>query len=124
MAKPFTITGIVHEVLPLQTFNSGFTKRTVIIVDDPTKERPSYTAVDFTKDRVAYLDAVQKGEQVDVSFYTDARSWTNPSNGETRWFSSLTGTSLTRENRASQPVPPPAAPTSVPPAADASSLPF
>ena len=40
MSQFFDYTGVVEEVLPVQTFSSGFTKRDVIVgndVDSPSK---------------------------------------------------------------------------------------
>ena len=63
MSQFFEYTGVVEEVLPVQTFSSGFTKREVIVgndVDSPSKY-PNPVKFTFKKDNCSLIDGIQKG---------------------------------------------------------------
>lgn len=127
MSKAFELRGFVHRILPLQTFQSGFKMWTVVIVDDPEEKYPNYNAIQFVKDRVSLLDGLSEGEAVEVSFYTNAREWKNPTTGETKWFVSLNGVELKRAGGVNSPVPAPAEPPAEavqPVSSDPDALPF
>ncbi len=80
MSQIFEYTGVVDEVLPVQTFSSGFTKRDVIIgndVDSPSKY-PNPIKFSFKKDNCSLLDGVRKGQRAKVRFAIDGRRWEGP----------------------------------------------
>ena len=80
MSQFFDYTGVVEEVLPVQTFSSGFTKRDVIVgndVDSPSKY-PNPVKFTFKKDNCSLLDGIQKGQRVQVHFVVDGRRWDGP----------------------------------------------
>ena len=75
MSQFFDYTGVVEEVLPVQTCSSGFTKRDVIVgndVDSPSKY-PNPVKFTFKKDNCSLLDGIQKGQRVQVHFVVDGR---------------------------------------------------
>ena len=60
MSQFFDYTGVVEEVLPVQTFSSGFTKRDVIVgndVDSPSKY-PNPVKFTFKKDNCSLLGEI------------------------------------------------------------------
>ena len=113
MAQAYEYTGVVEEVLPVQTFASGFTKREVVIgndVDSPSKY-PNPVKFSFTKDNCSLLDTVQKGQRVKVSFFINGRRWDGPKG--TSYFVDLTGRKievLNADGSSTEPVPAPAEP--------------
>lgn len=104
--EPYSISGLVKEVCEMQTFQSGFKKQTLVIVDDPDAEYPNYAAIEYAKDKTALLAPLKKGDAVSAKFWPDAHSWKDPKTGKVKWFSSLRGVELSVDS-----VPEPATPT-------------
>ena len=113
MSQFFDYTGVVEEVLPVQTFSSGFTKRDVIVgndVDSPSKY-PNPVKFTFKKDNCSLLDGIQKGQRVQVHFVVDGRRWDGPKG--TQYFVDLTALKievLNADGTSTEPVPAPAEP--------------
>ena len=61
-----SITGTVENLLPLQEFPSGFSKRVVVV--NTGGDYPQSIPVEFHKDRVSVISGLTKGQQVTVSF--------------------------------------------------------
>lgn len=89
--KPYEFTGVVEHLGAAETFASGFTKRLVVLADDPAKKFPHRVAVEFVKDRVSKLDILTEGATAKVSFYPDARWWESKDGGRGRWLVSMRG---------------------------------
>ena len=66
MSEQYKITGVVETVLPTQTFDSGFTKRVIVI--NTGGEYPQHVPIEFVKDKVSVLDAFHNGTPVTVYF--------------------------------------------------------
>ena len=113
MSQVFEYTGVVEEVLPVQTFSSGFTKREVIIgndVDSPSKY-PNPVKFSFKKDNCSLLDGVRKGQRAKVRFAVDGRRWEGPRG--VQYFVDLTALKielLDADGSSTEPVPAPAEP--------------
>lgn len=109
MAKhePYSIAGLVEQVCEMQTFQSGFTKQTLVIVDDPDAEHPNYAAIEYAKDKTALLAPLKKGDRVRAKFWPDAHSWQDPKTGKVKWFSSLRGVELAVDGAMPEPATPP-----------------
>jgi hypothetical protein len=60
------ITAPVYKVLETQTFDSGFTKRTLVL--KTTGDYPQTIPFDFLKDNVNKLDNIAEGQLVTVSY--------------------------------------------------------
>ncbi len=127
MAQLFDYTGVVEEVLPLQTFSSGFTKRDVIIgndVDSPSKY-PNPVKFSFKKDNCSLLDTIRKGQRAKIHFAVDGRRWDGPKG--TQYFVDLTGLKievLNADGSSTEPVPAPAEPDFPMDAGDIDDMPF
>ena len=127
MSALYDYTGIVHKVLPVQTFSSGFSKRELILTDDvgSSSRYPARIPITFKKDNCSLLDSVREGQRVKVRFAIDGREWTSPQ-GQTKYFTDLTGLKLEPADESAGEAPAPA----VPPdgisdiAADDEDLPF
>ena len=113
MAQFFDYTGVVEEVLPLQTFSSGFTKREVVLgndVESPSKY-PNPVKFAFKKDNCSLLDGVKKGQRAKIHFAIDGRRWDGPKG--TQYFVDLTGLKieiLNADGSSTEPAPAPAVP--------------
>ena len=113
MSQFFDYTGVVEEVLPVQTFSSGFTKRDVIVgndVDSPSKY-PNPVKFTFKKDNCSLLDGIRKSQRVKIHFVVDGRRWDGPKG--TQYFVDLSGLKievLNADGTSTEPVPAPAEP--------------
>jgi len=87
----FLYKGVIEDILPVQTFSSGFTKRDIVIgndVDNPSKY-PNPVKFSFKKDNVNKISAFKKGDRVTVRFCVDGRRWESPKG--VQYFVDLTG---------------------------------
>ena len=108
--------GYVQEIMPVQTFSSGFKKRELIVSPNEREEAqkyPEYVSITFTKEDTAKLDSIRKGMKVRVEFFIGGRKWDNPKTGRTSYFNELRGSKIEVEGGvpANTNVPPPAEPT-------------
>ena len=86
MSEIYKATGKVHDVLPVQTFGSGFQKRTLVLdITSPNSRFTDYAAFEFTGDNVGMLGPVRKGATVTVKFRIQANENKNKPG---QWFSS------------------------------------
>jgi len=90
MGMLYEYTGVVEKVRELQTFQSGFSKRTVVLTDDvgTVVNFPNHLAFTFKKERVSKLDNVNPGMRVKIVFAIDGREF------EGRDYTDLTGIKL------------------------------
>ena len=113
MAQFYDYTGVVEEVMPVQTFASGFTKRDLIVgndVDSPSKY-PNPVKFSFKKDNCSLLDGISKGQRVKVHFAIDGRRWEGAKG--VQYFVDLTALkieALNADGTSTEPVPTPAEP--------------
>ncbi len=80
----YELTGKVKLIQDPQSFNSGFTKREMVVTVEEGKY-PQDINIEFVQDKVSLLDAVQVGQQVTVLFDIRGREY----NG--RYFNNLVG---------------------------------
>jgi len=113
MAERYEKTGIIAEIGEVQTFNSGFSKRSVILdkdIGDPSKY-PNPLKFTFKKDKCDLLDGLSVGQRVKISFTVDGRKWDGPKG--TQYFVDLTGFKvevLKADGSSAENCPPPAVP--------------
>lgn len=95
------LTAIIDTVEATKTLGkNNFTKRNLILVDDPTARFPNYALFEFVKDDVSLLDNLKKGQRVTVTFTPSARYW-EPKNGKPgSWFSSCRASAISVESAA------------------------
>ena len=75
----FTFQGKVVEIMPLQTFASGFKKRTLVIDNtSPDKDWENPVPFTFNKEDVKKLDGIAVGQIVKVSGWLKGRRWDGP----------------------------------------------
>ena len=68
----YNMTGRVAVLMDTQTFDSGFQKREFVI-DSGNEKWPNLVKFGCLKKRIAELDGVQVGDDVDVEFVVDGR---------------------------------------------------
>ena len=62
MSDTITVKGTVHNVLPTETFASGFTKRVLVI--KTADKYPQTIPVEFVKDKTLELDGLMPNQEV------------------------------------------------------------
>lgn len=69
----YEIKGTVKEVGELERFESGFEKRKLTITTE--EQYPQPIQLDFIKDKIALLENVANGTQVEVGFYLRGKEY-------------------------------------------------
>ena len=80
----YELTGKIKLIQDPKTFDSGFTKREMVVIVEDGKY-PQEINLEFVQDKVALLDSLQPGQEVTVSFDIRGREY----NG--RYFNNLQG---------------------------------
>ena len=88
MSKKYTMTVTVVEVGKEQTFNK-FSKRTIVVCDDPESKYPNLLPFEAVGDTMKYLNKFKGGDKVKVDFFLNGRKWDNPKTGTTQYFTTL-----------------------------------
>lgn len=83
-----TIKGKVHEIGALQQVSDTFKKRDLIIEYAENPTYPEFIKFEATNDKTALFDALNIGDEVEVTFNLRGRPWTNKE-GVTSYFNSL-----------------------------------
>ncbi|MEM0955153.1 MAG: DUF3127 domain-containing protein [Pseudomonadota bacterium] len=86
----YELTGKIKLIQEPQTFNSGFTKREMVVIVEDGKY-PQEINLEFVQDKIALLDNLQPGQTVTVSFDIRGREY----NG--RYFNNLQGWRVSTE---------------------------
>ena len=127
MTQFYEYTGVVEEVMPVQTFSSGFTKRDLILGDEnnANSKYPNYIKFTFKKDNCSLLDGLSKGQKAKVRFAIDGRKWEGQKG--VQYFVDLTALKvevLNADGTSTEPVPAPAEPDLPEDAGDVDDMPF
>lgn len=104
MGQKLKFKGTIHRIMPVETFQSGFRKRNVVIkTEDGQSKYPDYALFEFVKfssgtsDATAIPDGFREGDTVTVDFYLTAReSKAKPG----QWFGSCRAVAMAREGAA------------------------
>ena len=80
----YELTGKIKLIQDPRTFDSGFTKREMVVIDEDGRY-PQEINLEFVQDKVALLEPLQPGQEVTVSFDIRGREY----NG--RYFNNLQG---------------------------------
>ncbi|HEY9147908.1 MAG TPA: DUF3127 domain-containing protein [Gammaproteobacteria bacterium] len=80
----YELTGKIKLIQEAKTFDSGFTKREMVVIVEDGKY-PQEINLEFVQEKVALLDGLQPGQEVTVSFDIRGREY----NG--RYFNNLQG---------------------------------
>lgn len=102
----YELTGKIKLIQEPQTFDSGFTKREIVVVVEDGKY-PQEICLEFVQDKVALLDSLKPDQVVTVSFDIRGREYKG------RYFNNLRGWRVTMADETSPdeelqpPAPPP-----------------
>lgn len=70
-----TISGYLHDLGEVQTFDSGFRKQVAVICPNPGTDYPDYFPVEMLKDNVGAMDSVKAGGEVTVDCFLGGREY-------------------------------------------------
>jgi hypothetical protein len=96
----YELTGKIKLIQEPRTFDSGFTKREMVVTVDDGRY-PQDINLEFVQDKVALLDSLQPGQEVTVTFDIRGREY----NG--RYFNNLQGWKVVPANNKAANEPPP-----------------
>lgn len=82
------VEGKVRKVMDVQTFDSGFRKRELIITTE--EQYPQHLSIEFIQDKVDLLNGIKEDTPVRVSINLRGREWVSPE-GVTRYFNTIQG---------------------------------
>ena len=80
----YDLTGKIKLIQDTKTFDSGFTKREMVVIVEDGKY-PQEINIEFVQDKISLLDDLQVGQEVTVTFDIRGREY----NG--RYFNNLQG---------------------------------
>lgn len=80
----YDLTGKIKLIQEAKTFDSGFTKREMVVIVEDGKY-PQEINIEFVQDKAALLDSLHMGQEVTVTFDIRGREY----NG--RYFNNLQG---------------------------------
>jgi hypothetical protein len=93
----FELTGVISDIMPVQTFAKGFRKREFVIrTEDKFPQKILFSLV---QEKCDMLDSYGTGDTVTVSFEVKGREWSDNS-GTVKYFNSLEAWRLLGEKRA------------------------
>lgn len=101
----YTLKGELKVIAPEQKVSDSFRKREFVVVD-ASGQYAQTIQFQAAQDRCDLLDKFKVGDNVEVTFFLRGREWTNPKDGQVRFFNSLDawkiekigGTGLTTSN--------------------------
>ena len=96
----YDLTGKIKIIQEAKTFDSGFTKREMVVIVEDGKY-PQEINIEFVQDKINLLDNLQPGQEVTVSFDIRGREY----NG--RYFNNLQGWKVTPQGNESSFTPEP-----------------
>ena len=100
------LTGKIKVINETQTFGEkGFRKRELVITTN--EQYPQTVLIEFVQDKCDLLNAYKVGDDVKVSINIRGREWVNPE-GETKYFNSIQGWRIAKEETKAEVVPAPA----------------
>ena len=94
----YDLTGQIKLIQEAQTFESGFTKREMVVIVDEGRY-PQEINLEFVQDKIALLDSLTVGQEVTVTFDIRGREY----NG--RYFNNLQGWKVVAAGEGSMPPP-------------------
>lgn len=89
------LKGSIKKINEIQTFDSGFQKREVILLTEDTYPQP--ISIEFLKDKVDLPDAHKVGDKVTIGINLQGRSWVSPQ-GDEKFFNQIVGWKITADS--------------------------
>ncbi|WP_417428188.1 DUF3127 domain-containing protein [Halpernia sp.] len=82
------LQGTIKKVTDLQTFNSGFQKRELILMTE--EQYPQPISIEFLQDKADLPTKFNEGDSVKIGINLRGREWTSPDN-VVKYFNSIVG---------------------------------
>ena len=82
------LQGTIKKINEIQTFESGFQKRELILTTE--EQYPQPILIEFLSDKVDVLNSYKAGENVKIGINLRGREWTSQQ-GEVKYFNSIIG---------------------------------
>jgi hypothetical protein len=82
------IKGTVKVIMDEQVISDKFRKREFVVIDDST-QYPQEIIIQTSNDKVSLLDGLKSGQFVKVAINLRGRMWTNPKDGQERYFNTI-----------------------------------
>ena len=79
----------IEKILPTQQITGTFKKREFVVEYAENPQYPEFIKFECIQDKCELLDNFAPGQTVMVSFNLKGRKWTDPKNGEDKYFNSL-----------------------------------
>ena len=86
--KIMELKGTIKKIGEIQTFESGFQKRDLVLLTE--EQYPQPINIEFLQDKIDLLDGLSQGEQATIAINIRGREWTS-AQGEIKYFNSITG---------------------------------
>lgn len=93
------VVGKLKVINPEQQVSGSFKKREIVVTTD--EQYPQDIQIEFTQDKCDLLNNYKKGDNVNVSINLRGREWVNPQ-GETRYFNSIQGWRIEKQDNSRQ----------------------
>lgn len=84
----YTLKGEIKVINDVQQISDSFKKREFVVLD-ASGQYPQTILFQTVQDRCELLDNFKVGDNVEVTFFLRGREWTNPKDGQVRYFNSL-----------------------------------
>lgn len=84
----YTIKGSIKLIGDVEQISDSFKKREIVVTDSSGKYE-QHVSLQLTQDRVDLVKDLKEGDEVEVIFFLRGREWTNPKDGNVRYFNSL-----------------------------------
>lgn len=84
----YTLKGELKVIGDVEQISDSFKKREFVVLD-ASGQYPQTISFQAVQDRTDLLDKLKPGDNVEVTFFLRGREWTNPKDGEVRYFNSL-----------------------------------
>lgn len=84
----YTLKGEIKVINEIEQISDSFKKRE-FVVTDASGQYEQQVLFQTVQDRTELLDKFKAGDKVEVTFFLRGREWTNPKDGEIRYFNSL-----------------------------------
>lgn len=79
----------IEKIFPTQQIKDTFRKREFVVEYADNPQYPEMIKFECIQDKCDLLDSFKVGQEVNVSFNLKGRKWTDPKNGEDKYFNSL-----------------------------------
>lgn len=83
------LIGKIIEIYDTQQVSDRFKKREFVVEYAENPQYPDFVKFELLQDKCNIIDDYAVGSMVNVSFNVRGRKWTDPKNGETKYFNTL-----------------------------------